>query len=59
MKNTTNLKYAKVFEDYFGHNGAIYKGETVIVKEIKSDKIRIETMTGKIYWLNPKILKIT
>jgi len=59
MKSIPNLKYAKITKNYYGHNGAIYAGDKVIVKEIKSEKIKIETMTGKIYFVSPDIIKIT
>ena len=59
MKSTTNLKYGNITEDYYGQTGALYTGDRVIIKEIKSDKIKVETLTGKIYWLSPNIVNIT
>ena len=59
MKSTENLKYGTVAKNYYGHNGAIYAGDKLVIREIKSKKIKVETMTGKIYWLNSEIVKIT
>lgn len=58
MKSTTNLKYGIITSDFYSHSGAIYSGDKVIIKEIKSDKIKVETITGKIYWLNPDMVNI-
>jgi hypothetical protein len=58
MKSTTNLKYGIITSDFYGHSGAIYSGDKVMIKEIKSDKIKVETITGKIYWLNPDMVNI-
>ena len=52
MKNTTNLRYAILNKDYYGHNGAIYKGDKVIVKEITSKGIRVTDLGGRIYWFS-------
>ena len=59
MKNTTNLKYGKVSKDYYGHQGALYKNEKVIIKEVTSTKIKVETLTGKIYWLKAECVTIS
>ena len=58
MTNTTNLKYAIVKKDYFGHQGAIYKGDRVIVKETTSKGIRVTDLGGRIYWFDPSDIKI-
>ena len=59
MTSTTNLKYGTVSKDYYGHQGALYKNEKVIIKEITSKRIRIETFTGKIYWLDTEYVTIS
>tara|TARA_B100000519_G_C14212490_1_gene423321 strand:- start:1176 stop:1355 length:180 start_codon:yes stop_codon:yes gene_type:complete len=59
MKNTTNLRYGKVSKDYYGHQGALYKNEKVIIKEVTSSKIKVETLTGKIYWLSAEYITIS
>jgi len=59
MKSVTNLRYGIIAKDHFAHNGALYGGDRVIIKEIKSDKIKVETLTGKIYWLIPDMVNIT
>ena len=58
MINSTNLKFGNVTKDYYGHQGALYKDERVIVKEITSKRIKVETLTGKIYWLNSEYITI-
>jgi len=58
MSNTTNLKYAIVKKDYFGHQGAIYKGDRVIVQEITSKGIKATDLGGRIYWFSPLDIKI-
>tara|TARA_B100000519_G_C14213120_1_gene423612 strand:+ start:1210 stop:1389 length:180 start_codon:yes stop_codon:yes gene_type:complete len=52
MKNTTNLRYAILKKDYYGHNGAIYKGDKLIVKEITSKGIKVTDLGGRIYWFS-------
>lgn len=59
MTNTTNLKKGTVTKDYYGHQGALYKNEKVIIKEITSNKVKIETLTGKIYWLGSEFVTIS
>jgi len=59
MTSTTNLKYGIVRKDYYGHQGALYKEEKVIIKEITSKRIKIETFTGKIYWLDAEYITIS
>jgi hypothetical protein len=59
MTSTTNLKYGTISKDYYGHQGALYKNERVIIKEITSNKIRVETLTGKIYWLDTEYITIS
>ena len=59
MKSTTNLKYGTVSKDFYGHQGALYKNEKVIIKEITSGKIKVETFTGKIYWLDSGYVTIS
>jgi hypothetical protein len=59
MTSTTNLKYGTISKDYYGHQGALYKNERVIIKEITSSKIRVETLTGKIYWLDTEYITIS
>ncbi len=59
MTSTTNLKYGTVSKDYYGHQGALYKNEKVIIKEITSKRIKIETFTGKIYWLDTEYVTIS
>ena len=59
MKSTTNLKYGTVSKDYYGHQGALYKKEKVIIKEITSNRIKVETLTGKIYWLGTEYITIS
>ena len=54
----TNLKYAIVLKDYFGHQGALYTGDKVIVKEITSKGIRVTDLGGRIYWLKSEIIEI-
>jgi hypothetical protein len=56
--NTTNLKYAIVKQDYFGHQGALYNGDKVIVKEITSKEIKVTDLGGRIYWLKTEIIEI-
>ena len=58
MKNTTNLRYAIVKKDYYGHNGAIYKGDKVIVKEITSKGIRVTDLGGRMYWFSEADIKL-
>jgi len=58
MTNITSLKYGLIARDYYGHQGALYKNEKVIIKETTSKKIRVETLTGKIYWLDPEYVTI-
>ena len=38
MKNTQKIKRAKLLKNYYGHEGALYKGDVVILKEITSEK---------------------
>ena len=59
MTSTTNLKYGTISKDFYGHQGALYKNEKVIIKEITSKRIRIETFTGKIYWLDTEYVTIS
>tara|TARA_R110000787_G_scaffold10382_1_gene35247 strand:- start:249 stop:428 length:180 start_codon:yes stop_codon:yes gene_type:complete len=58
MKNLKSLKYANVTKDYFGHQGALYKGDKVIIKEITSRGIKVIDLVGKIYWLNSTDIKV-
>jgi|TARA_R100000084_G_scaffold105569_1_gene63104 hypothetical protein len=58
MKNTTNLRYAILKKDYYGHNGAIYKGDKVIVKEITSKGIRVTDLGGRMYWFSEADIKL-
>ena len=59
MTSSTNLKHGVIVEDYYGHQGALYKDQKVLIKEIKSERIKIETTTGKIYWLDSKYVTIS
>ena len=54
MKNTTNLRYAIVNKNYYGHNGAVYKGDKVVVKEISSKGIKVTDLGGRVYWFKDK-----
>jgi len=58
MKNLKSLKYANITKDHFGHQGALYKGDKVIIKEITSRGIRVIDLVGKIYWLNSTDIKV-
>ena len=58
MTNTQKIKKATVLKNYYGHEGALYKGDIVILKEITSEKIKVTDLSGRLYWLTPEILKI-
>jgi len=53
-----NLKYAILKKDYFSHRGALYKGDKVIIKEITSKGIRVEDLSGRIYWFTESDIKL-
>ena len=52
MTSIKNLKRGLMAKNYYGHQGAIFKNQKVSIKEITSNKIKVETTTGKIYWLD-------
>jgi hypothetical protein len=58
MTNTVNLKHGIIAKNYYGYQGAIYKNKKVFIKEITSNKVKVETNTGKIYWLDSEYLII-
>tara|TARA_Y100001963_G_scaffold126053_1_gene178206 strand:- start:888 stop:1070 length:183 start_codon:yes stop_codon:yes gene_type:complete len=58
MKNTQKIKRAKLLKNYYGHEGALYKGDVVILKEITSEKIKVTDLSGRLYWINPDFIKI-
>jgi|TARA_R110001592_G_scaffold350384_1_gene646485 hypothetical protein len=52
------IKKATILKNYYGHDGALSKGEIVVIREITSDKIKVTDISGKFYWLNPEFIKI-
>jgi hypothetical protein len=58
MTNTQKIKKGTVIKNYYGHEGALYKGDTVILKEITSTKIKVTDLSGRLYWVSPNIIKI-
>ena len=51
MTNTTNLRYGVIKKTFYGHQGALYEGDKVIIKEITSKGIKVTDFGGRIYWL--------
>ena len=51
MINLTNLKYGIITKNLVSHQGALYEGDKVIVKEITSKGIKVTDFGGRIYWL--------
>tara|TARA_R100001443_G_C3284771_1_gene161293 strand:- start:69 stop:263 length:195 start_codon:yes stop_codon:yes gene_type:complete len=56
--NTQNLKKGTVLKNYYGHEGALYKGDIVILKEITSNKLKVTDLSGRLYWVSSDIIKI-
>jgi|TARA_R110000822_G_scaffold129646_1_gene265862 hypothetical protein len=57
MKNILKVKRAILVKNYAGHDGALYKGDVVVLKEITSKKIKVTDALGKIYWLSPDFIE--
>jgi len=51
MKNLTNLRYGIITKSFVGHQGALHKGDKVIIKEITSKGIKVTDFGSRIYWL--------
>tara|TARA_R100001015_G_C4593444_1_gene148779 strand:+ start:543 stop:713 length:171 start_codon:yes stop_codon:yes gene_type:complete len=47
----TNLRYGVIKKTFYGHQGALYEGDKVIIKEITSKGIKVTDFGGRIYWL--------
>jgi hypothetical protein len=58
MINTTNLKYGIIKKTFTGHQGALYTGDKVIIKEITSKGIKVTDFGGRIYWLKESDITI-
>ena len=58
MTNTLKIKKANVVKNYYGHDGALYEGDIVVLKEITSEKIKVTDLSGRLYWLKPEFIKI-
>jgi len=56
MKSILKVK-ANIVKDYVGHDGALYKGDVVIIKEVTSKKIKVTDLSGRIYWLKPDFIE--
>jgi len=56
MKNILKAK-AKIVKNYVGHDGALYMGDIVIIKEVTSKKIKVTDLSGRIYWLKPDFIE--
>ena len=58
MTNMQNIKKGVIVQNYYGHEGALYKGDIVMIKEFTSKKLRVTDLSGKLYWLKPEFIKI-
>ena len=54
-----NIKKGVIVRNSYGHEGALYKGDIVMIKEFTSKKLRVTDLSGKLYWLKPEFIKIT
>jgi hypothetical protein len=52
------IKKATILKNYYGHEGALYKGDIVVVKETTSKKIKVTDLSGRLYWLTADFIKI-
>ena len=54
----TNLKYGIITKTFYGHQGALYEGDKVIIKEISTKGIKVTDFGGRIYWLKESDIKM-